>query len=250
MKANSSMTGGDATSVFFRTVRNKMNLTEPVQLAQPKKTIYAGIDKLMREMQLVEERHSIEKSQQDIEVEAINWNQIIAYFKGKAQGIVGDAKAENQSQHKVIVEATKLVEAKMAFFIKAYRDQQLSKLGQRKPKPKKPTRKVKLPEEESKEAGMVPDDPEKDATGDDDDGAQLILEEEQDLNIENTNKVIFELSNLISQFNEKAFEQENVSILSKFLIQVDFSNIVLYFVIQSKTTLRTLFSMCKKQMKS
>ena len=32
----------------------------------------------------------------------------------------------------------------------------------------------------------------------DDNGPELILEEEQDLNIENTNKAIFELSNLIS----------------------------------------------------
>ena len=37
--------------------------------------------------------------------------------------------------------------------------------------------------------------------------------EQQEVNMENINKEIFELSTLIQQFNEKVFEQENVSIL-------------------------------------
>ena len=36
--------------------------------------------------------------------------------------------------------------------------------------------------------------------------AELILEDQTELNMKQTNKVIFELSILISQFNEKAFE--------------------------------------------
>ena len=72
-----------------------MNVTEPVRPTEPSKSTYANIDKLMREMKLVEARHSIEKDQQDRNANAINWNQIIAYFKGKVQGIVGDSKAEN-----------------------------------------------------------------------------------------------------------------------------------------------------------
>ena len=48
--------------------------------------------------------------------------------------------------------------------------------------------------------------------------AELIQETQSELNMEETNKVIFELSQLICQFNRKAFEQENVSILSKRLL--------------------------------
>ena len=62
MNASCFMPGGDATSAFFRTVRTNMNINEPVKPAEPRKSTYASMDKLIREMKLVEERHTIEQS--------------------------------------------------------------------------------------------------------------------------------------------------------------------------------------------
>lgn len=75
----------------------------------------------MKEMKLVEKRHGLNTKQSSSE--EINWNQVMAYFKGKAQGALAGVNFESQSHHKSIVAAGKLFETQMAGFIKAYRDQ-------------------------------------------------------------------------------------------------------------------------------
>ena len=46
----------------------------------------------------------------------------MAYFKGKAMGILGQIDFASKSHHSVITAASKLFEAQLACFVKAYRD--------------------------------------------------------------------------------------------------------------------------------
>ena len=80
----------------------------------------------------------------------------------------------------------------MACFVKAYRDQQLSLLKkQAKPKP---ARKIKpITSKVAEEEGENPTA----AIEEEEDHHELIQEQQADLNMESTNKVIFELSSLI-----------------------------------------------------
>ena len=80
----------------------------------------------------------------------------------------------------------------MACFVKAYRDQQLNLLKkQAKPKP---ARKIKPITSKVAEEGQNPTAANEEA---DEDHHELIQEQQADLNMESTNKVIFELSSLI-----------------------------------------------------
>ena len=102
----------------------------------------------------------------------------------------------------------------MASFVKAYRDQQIKKLNQRKPN--KATKQILGVKEQHSNGSQQPGAAAVGDSGEENkDSHELIQVEQEELNIESTNKVIFELSALIGQFNKKVFEQENVSILSK-----------------------------------
>lgn len=57
------------------------------------------------------------------EKDEINWSQVMAYFKGKLVELMGKFKPVSEAHHNAIMAASKLFEAQMACFVKAYRDQ-------------------------------------------------------------------------------------------------------------------------------
>ena len=65
---------------------------------------------------------------------------MIAFFKGKGVGLLAGIQIENKTHQQTILACAKLFEAKMASFVKAYRDQQIKKLRQRTPD--KPAKKI------------------------------------------------------------------------------------------------------------
>ena len=85
----------------------------------------------MSEMKLVWKKHKInmqkqrEQNNDGEEVQKkddINWNQVMAYFKGKLVGIMGQHRAISDPHMKALQAAAKLFETQMACFVKAYRD--------------------------------------------------------------------------------------------------------------------------------
>ena len=207
--------GGDLTGAFFKQVRKSSKQDQQVQLVNPpsKKSPLAQLHALMQEMDLVWKRHQQDlkkcKESAGDEMEAsaentranpavINWNQVMAYFKGKALGIMGQVTYISNSHKEALLAASKLFETQMACFVKAYRDQQLALLKkQAKPKPARKIRPV------NNQAAKGEDRKESDGTAGDvdvdenDDHQELIQEQQVETNMENVNKVIFELSTLI-----------------------------------------------------
>lgn len=59
------------------------------------------LDNLVREMRLVEERHKVDErtGRDGGSSDHTNWNQVIAYFKGKATGLFSGLEFANKTHH-------------------------------------------------------------------------------------------------------------------------------------------------------
>lgn len=60
------------------------------------------LDDLIREMRLVEQRHQVDERAGRVDSSSsdkTNWNQVIAYFKGKATGLLSGLEFCNKSHH-------------------------------------------------------------------------------------------------------------------------------------------------------
>ena len=131
----------DLTPAFFRCVRTLVGQSGQSQVKlgkEPANSPFNEVGRLLAEMKLVEQRHKLDKLRDTEKTDATNWKQVMSYFNGKAVGLLSNIEFESRAHHECVAVASKLFEAKMATFVKAYRDQQMQKLKQRARAPAKP----------------------------------------------------------------------------------------------------------------